>query len=148
MSTKFYEFYALFFLNAVCVCNFKGVRETAKKLPNKCWSNWLQVLISSTFHEHLLRSKFKEKLICTFSLCLYYRGMEICQICVSKMLVKLTTAVNGTMSADIFKHKMLDGTCNSVKMDDFSLKMGCFFVLKLCPIFPRKQPLQIASKTW
>jgi hypothetical protein len=51
--------------------------------------------------------------------------------------------VNGTMSADIFKRKM--GHAIQLKWTLLVLKWAVF-VLKLCPIFPKKQPLQIASK--
>jgi len=48
------------------------------------------------------------------------------------------------MSADIFKRKMAHAIW--LKWTFLALKWAVF-VLKLCPIFPRKQPLQIASKT-
>jgi hypothetical protein len=57
---------------------------------------------------------------------------------------KAIKSINGTMSADIFKHKMVHAI--QLKWTFLALKWAVF-VLKLCSIFPRKQPLQIASKT-
>jgi len=47
------------------------------------------------------------------------------------------------MSADIFKRKRAHA--NQLKWTFLALKWAVFF-LKLCPIFPRKQTLQIAIK--
>jgi hypothetical protein len=52
--------------------------------------------------------------------------------------------INGMMSADIFKRTIAHAI--QLKWTFLGLKWAVF-VLKLCPIFPRKQPLQIAYKT-
>jgi len=59
----------------------------------KCWWNWVQVSISSTFYKHFFIQKCLEQLVTTFSLCLYF----VCERILSKRLfckklLKLTTS--------------------------------------------------------
>jgi len=62
----------------------------------------------------------------------------------TQMISNHRSSSNGAMSAYIFKRKMVHAI--QLKWTFLALKWAVF-VLKLCPIFPRKQPLQIASKT-